>query len=259
MLTDMLISVRETCRSPQFERESMDRGQQRSRSWRWIFLQIIVLASLIPNPADATLIYDFESAEASVLDGTTVGTFVVDSVPLDVEAGTLQSGNFTAGGAQAHLTVVAPGSITSFPSASGLGVSSTFDQGTALSRGLEWNEGLRFNFDSTFVPDYLTYRVFGHVSAFHIYSNLPGGAVTASGGSGADGWFTLRPGISSMSITLADADSDAAVFVTSISSGTLPGVPEPSTLLLFAMGIIVLAIIHRQYDQRRAHIEARAE
>lgn len=200
----------------------------------------LFLICLFHGATTFALTYNFESSEATVLDGLTVGTFVVSGVPLEVQAGLLDAtGNFTLGGADASLSVVSPGSIPSFPLAGGLGINSTLFSGTDLSQALEGinQEGLLFNFDPIFEPQILTFRVFGNVTGFHVFSNLEDGAVSSVFGLESDGVFILNPGITTLSLNIAGG-TDPAVFVTSIK-GTV--IPEPSTMLLFGTGLASLA------------------
>jgi len=202
-----------------------------------LLLALMFLAAT--GSARASLIYDFASPGATVLDGFDQGTFIVDGVPLTVSAGTMdQSGTFALGAANAAMFV---GAVTLFgdPPVTGLGVNSDIGSGASVEGPLSRQEGLVFDFDPSFHPREIIVEhlggFFGELRLFADDAFLRDVATVMGGNS-----ISLPSGISRLAVTPRlfgiGLSSDPIYLVSQITA-----IPEPATRTLFVLALAGLA------------------
>ncbi len=207
---------------------------------------LVITASLVITLYSSfsfALMYDFESPAASILNGNASGTYVVDSTPLQVLAGSMTSGgDFTLGGNSATIHIASPGSIPSV-SRGGIGVNSSVSSGS-IDEMLTKDEGVVFNFDSLFTPEKI------HITRSNSFNGIRLFAdgvflLDILGDAEADKTIFLSDSISSLSVATllgTGLSSDPALLITSIEGSV---VPEPSIITLFAAGLFGLGFARR--------------
>lgn len=180
------------------------------------------------------LMYDFGSTEAGVLNGLTEETFVVDGIPLQIQAGTMTSvGAFTLGGLGSTMCI----------DSSGLGVSqNSFCSQLQVDTAGE-PEAIVFNFNSLFIPEEIALDKFFEGEDIRIFTDgsLFGDFIGSSSGAKT---ISLPGGISSLWVTTLGISDDSDYWIASIE-GTV--VPEPSIMLLLGTGLIGVGFFSKKF------------
>jgi hypothetical protein len=115
---------------------------------------VSILLFPISSQAALEMIYDFTLPGASILNGQTTGTFIVDGIPLQVQAGLMtQDGDFDLGGANSALLI----------GASGLGMTSDLAGGSQIQADTSIatiHDGVVLMFSPLFIPQSMTLSSF---------------------------------------------------------------------------------------------------
>jgi hypothetical protein len=212
-------------------------GENMKQAYSILFGSMLVLIS---NSSAMALIYDFTSMDALIaLDGQTESTFNTSGLPVDVQAGLTNSfGDFILGEEGATLAVFNY-------SNEGLGVVSTTSNSQVNSdTGIPGKFGsVVFGFDPLFIPEEIALNKFFVGEDIRIFTN---GVLFGDFSGNSTGTITLALGgvsISTLQVTSLGIDSplsssdDSDFYVASIKGNI---VPEPSTIILFFIGILGL-------------------
>lgn len=186
-----------------------------------IAFAIALLLVLLPLPA-AALTYDFESPAAAPLAGQVVGVYVVDGVPLTIEAGSKVFDNpFLRGDQGSVLSIVPPDTRRG-----GLGVRSDIPAGTGDPHDphLGVFEGLLFRFAPGFQPTAITVVRFTQGNGFGEFEVL---RLFVNGA-----FFDDVPGVDAGAVRILLPPGTSTLLVTPIiNSDEFPTSSDPTILI----------------------------